>query len=61
MIGLYTIPRIGSRKLIGRYRGVLPTFYLELTTGLHKGEIVALLRFDLDEANRLFAVPHSWD
>ena len=46
---------------VARDRGVLPTFYLELTTGLHKGEIVALLRFDLDEANRLFAVPHSWD
>ena len=46
---------------VARYRGVLPTFYLELTTGLRKGGIVALLRFDLDEENRFFAVPHSWD
>ena len=29
-------------------RGVLPMFYLELVTGLRKGELTALLRSDLD-------------
>ena len=30
-------------------RGVLAMFFLELTTGLRKGELVALLWSDLDE------------
>ena len=32
-------------------RGVLPMFYLELTSGIRKGELVALLWSDLDEKN----------
>ena len=36
--------------------GVLPMFYLELTTGLRKGELVALLWSDLDVENRTLSV-----
>lgn len=32
-------------------RGLLPMFYLELVTGLRKGEITVLLWSDLDERN----------
>ena len=37
-------------------RGVLPMFYLELTSGIRKGELVALLWSDLDEKNRTISV-----
>ncbi len=37
-------------------RGVLPLFYLELTSGLRKGEIAALLRSDLDVENCTLSV-----
>ena len=37
-------------------RGLLPMFYLELTTGLRKGELVALLWSDLDVANKTISV-----
>ena len=33
-------------------RGLLPMFYLELVTGLRKGELTALLWSDLDITNR---------
>lgn len=33
-------------------RGLLPMFYLELVSGLRKGELVALLWSDLDIKNR---------
>ncbi len=39
-----------------RDRGVLPMFFLELTTGLRKGEIVALLWSDLDEESKTVSV-----
>ena len=37
-------------------RGLLPMFYLELVSGLRKGEITALLWSDLDIQNRTISV-----
>ncbi len=37
-------------------RHVLPMFYLELVSGLRKGELVALLWSDLDVANQTISV-----
>ncbi len=37
-------------------RGVLAMFFLELTTGLRKSELVALLRSDLDEQSMTLTV-----
>ena len=37
-------------------RGVLPMFYLELVTGIRKGELAALLWSDLDEERRTISV-----
>ena len=37
-------------------RGVLPMFYLELVTGIRKGELTALLWSDLDEEKRTISV-----
>ena len=44
-------------------RGLLPMFYLELVSGLRKGELVALQWNDLDEANCTISVSKqaSWD
>ena len=44
-------------------RDVLPMFYLELISGLRKGELVALQWTDLDEANCTISVSKqaSWD
>ena len=44
-------------------RNALPMFYLELVSGLRKGELVALQRSDLDEANCTISVSKqaSWD
>ena len=44
-------------------RGVLPMFYLELVSGLRKGEPVALQWSDLDEANCTISISKqaSWD
>ena len=44
-------------------RGLLPMFYLELVTGLRKGELVALQWSDLDETNCTISVSKqaSWD
>ena len=44
-------------------RGLLPMFYLELVSGLRKGELVALQWSDLDEANCTISVSKqaSWD
>ena len=43
--------------------GALPMFYLELVSGLRKGELVALQWSDLDEANCTISVSKqaSWD
>jgi integrase len=37
-------------------RGILPMFFLELTCGLRKGELVALLWSDLDVTNKTLSV-----
>ena len=44
-------------------RGALPMFYLELVSGLRKGELVALQWSDLDEANCTISASKqaSWD
>lgn len=47
---------IGAYLKAAEERGVLPMFYLELTTGLRKGELVALLWDDLDIENKTIAV-----
>lgn len=39
--------------------GVLPMFYLELTTGLRRGELTALLWADLDVEKRTLTVSRS--
>ena len=41
-------------------RGVLPMFYLELVSGLRKGELVALLWDDLDIQNRTISVTKQY-
>ena len=41
-------------------RGVLPMFYLELVSGLRKGELVALLWDDLDIQNRTVSVSKQY-
>ena len=41
-------------------RGLLPMFYLELVTGLRKGEITALLWSDLDTKNKTISVSKQY-
>ena len=41
-------------------RGLLAMFYLELTTGLRKGELVALRWSDVDVANRTISVSRQY-
>ena len=41
-------------------RGLLAMFYLELTTGLRKGELVALRWSDVDVANRIIFVSRQY-
>ena len=41
-------------------RGLLPMFYLELVTGLRKGEITVLLWSDLDIQNRTISVSKQY-
>ena len=54
--------KILSQEKIGPYlmeadkRGLLAAFYLELTTGLRRGELLALLWTDLDVDNRTISV-----
>ena len=47
---------MGAYLKAAEERGVLPMFYLELTTGLRKGELVALLWDDLDAEQRTISV-----
>ena len=41
-------------------RGLLPMFYLELVSGLRKGELTALLWSDLDITNRTISVSKQY-
>ena len=43
--------QLGSYLAAADKRGLLPLFFLELTTGLRKGELVPLLWSDVDEKN----------
>ena len=51
---------LGSYLDAADARGVLPMFYLELVSGLRKGELVALLWDDLDVQNRTISVSKQY-
>ncbi len=51
--------KISAYLAAAEEHGVLPMFYLELTTGLRRGELVALLRSDLDVKNQTLTVSKS--
>ena len=46
-----TQEQLGSYLAAADKRGLLPMFFLELTTGLRKGELVPLLWSDVDTNN----------
>ena len=48
--------QVGSYLNAAKENGVLPMFYLELTSGLRRGELLALLWEDLDIAERTISV-----
>ena len=51
--------KIGAYLRAAEEHGVLPMFYLELTTGLRRGEITALLWTDLNVKDRTLTVSKS--
>ena len=51
--------KIGAYLSAAQEHGVLPMFYLELTTGLRRGELTALLWTDLDVNARTLTVSKS--
>ena len=51
--------KIGAYLRAAEEHGVLPMFYLELTTGLRRGELTALLWTDLDVESRTLTVSKS--
>ena len=51
--------QIGAYLSAAEEHGVLPMFYLELTTGLRRGELTALLWTDLDVEARTLTVSKS--
>jgi len=48
--------QVGAYLKEAENHGVLPMFYLELTSGLRRGELLALLWTDLDVKNRTISV-----
>ena len=48
--------KVGAYLREAEVLGVLPIFYLELTSGLRKGELMALLWEDLDVEHRILSV-----
>ena len=48
--------QVGAYLREAERRGVLPMFFLELSTGLRKGELAALLWEDLDVTNRTLRI-----
>ena len=48
--------QVGAYLREAEVYGVLPMFYLELTSGLRRGELMALLWEDLDVENRILSV-----
>ncbi len=51
--------KIGAYLAAAEEHGVLPMFYLELTTGLRRGELVALLWSDLDVEAQTLTISKS--
>ena len=51
-----TQEQLGSYLAAADKRGLLPMFFLELTTGLRKGELVPLLWSDVDMANMTLSI-----
>ena len=64
--GAYLILFLGESLISKTYldaaekRGLLPMFYLELVSGLRKGELTALLWSDLDITNRTISVSKQY-
>lgn len=58
---MHTLPaeKISAYLAAAEEQGVLPMFYLELTTGIRRGELVALLWDDLDLANQTLTISKS--
>lgn len=56
-----TLPaeKISAYLAAAAEHGVLPMFYLKLTTGVRRGELVALLWDDLDLENRILSISKS--
>ena len=48
--------KIGQYLAEAKRRGLLPIYYLELTTGLRRGELLALLWSDLDIENKTISI-----
>ena len=51
--------QIGAYLQQAKEKGMLPMFYLELTSGLRRGELLALLWTDLDVEKRTITVNKS--
>lgn len=51
-----TQEQLGSYLAAANARGLLPMFFLELTTGLRKGELVPLLWSDVDTENMTISI-----
>ena len=58
---MHTLPadKISAYLAAADEHGVLPMFYLELTTGIRRGELVALLWDDLDPENQTLSISKS--
>ena len=58
---MHTLPaeKISAYLNAADEHGVLPMFYLELTTGIRRGELVALLWTDLDLENHTLTISKS--
>ena len=58
---MQTLPaeKISAYLAAAEEHGVLPMFYLELTTGIRRGELVALLWDDLDLATQTLTISKS--
>ena len=55
-VSLLPEDKIGPYLAEAERRGLLAAFYLELTTGLRRGELLALLWTDLDVKNMTISV-----
>ena len=55
-VSLLPEDKIGPYLVEAERRGLLAAFYLELTTGLRRGELLALLWTDLDAENMTISV-----